>query len=61
MQSVSKQRIGKHATTTIEVLLESVFYIPSVQNGHKEDRVIHLVKAVQLSPASEAEKRWRCS
>jgi hypothetical protein len=30
MQSVSKQRIGKHA------LMEAVFYIRSVQGGYKE-------------------------
>jgi hypothetical protein len=30
MQSVSKQRIGKHASTKIEVLLETVFSIRSV-------------------------------
>jgi hypothetical protein len=37
MQSVPKQRIGKHASTIIELLLETVFPIRSVQNGYKEE------------------------
>jgi hypothetical protein len=43
MQPVSRQRIGKHVpavtntNTTIEVLLETVFSIRSVQNGYKEE------------------------
>jgi hypothetical protein len=35
MQTVSKQRIGKHASTTIKLFLETVFSIRSVQNGYK--------------------------
>jgi hypothetical protein len=37
MQPVSKQLIGKHASTTIELLLETVFSIRSFQSGYKED------------------------
>jgi hypothetical protein len=37
MQLVSKQRIGKHASTTIELLLETVVSIRSVQSGYKEE------------------------
>jgi hypothetical protein len=37
MQLVSKQRIGKHASTTIRLLLETAFYIRSVQSGYEED------------------------
>jgi hypothetical protein len=33
-EPVSKQRIGEH---TIGVLLETVFYVPSVQSGYKEE------------------------
>jgi hypothetical protein len=36
MQPVSKQQIGKHAST-IGLLLEMVIYIQSVQSCHKED------------------------
>jgi hypothetical protein len=35
MQPVSRKRIGKHVYNTI-VLLETVFYIRSVQSGYKE-------------------------
>jgi hypothetical protein len=34
IEPVSKQQIGKHTTT--RVLLETVFFIPSVQSGYKE-------------------------
>jgi hypothetical protein len=34
-EPISKQRNGKH--TTIEVMLETVFSIRSVQNGYKEE------------------------
>jgi hypothetical protein len=43
MQLVCRQRIGKHVlaetnrNTTIELLLEMVFYARSVQGGYKED------------------------
>jgi hypothetical protein len=37
MQTVSKQRIGKHASITTELLLETVFYIRSVQSLYKEE------------------------
>jgi hypothetical protein len=37
MLPVSKQRIGKHASTTMELLLETVFSIRSVQSGYKEE------------------------
>jgi hypothetical protein len=37
MQPVSKQQISKHASTTIELLLETLFSIWSVQSGYKED------------------------
>jgi hypothetical protein len=33
----SEQRIGKHASKTIELLLETVFSIRSVHSGYKED------------------------
>jgi hypothetical protein len=42
MQPVSTQRIGKHVPaatnthTTIELLLETVFYTRSLQRGYKE-------------------------
>jgi hypothetical protein len=37
MQPASKQRIVKHPSTTVELLLETVFSIRFVQNGYKED------------------------
>jgi hypothetical protein len=43
MQPLSRQRIGKYVPaatnthTTIELLLETVFYTWSVQSGYKED------------------------
>jgi hypothetical protein len=55
MQPVSKQWIGKHASTTIALLLETAFYIRSVQNSYKEE---NLGQPVQLSSAREVEKRW---
>jgi hypothetical protein len=64
MQSVSRQRIGKHvpaATNThaaIELLLENVYSTRSVQMGYKEDNWGDPV-SWELSLASEAEKRWR--
>jgi hypothetical protein len=36
MEPVSKQRIGKHASATIELLLETAFSIRSVQCGYKK-------------------------
>jgi hypothetical protein len=36
-ERVSKQQIGKH--TTIEVLLETVFFIRSMQSGYKKSSV----------------------
>jgi hypothetical protein len=35
--TVATQRRGKQASTTLELLLETVFYNPSVQSGSKED------------------------
>jgi hypothetical protein len=37
MQAFSEQWIGKHASSTIELLLETVFSIRSVQSGYKEE------------------------
>jgi hypothetical protein len=37
MQPVSKQRIGKHASTIIKLLFVTVFSIQSVQSGYKEE------------------------
>jgi hypothetical protein len=37
MQPVSKQRTGKHAATTIDLLLETVFSIRFMQSGYKEE------------------------
>jgi hypothetical protein len=37
MRPISKQWIGKHASSTIEVLLEMVFSIRSMQIGYKEE------------------------
>jgi hypothetical protein len=36
MQPISKQLISKHASNTIDLLLEMVFSIRSVQSGYKE-------------------------
>jgi hypothetical protein len=38
MQLVSKQWIGKHASTTTGLLLETVFSIRSVQSGYKDEK-----------------------
>jgi hypothetical protein len=52
MQSLSKQQIGKHfpavtnTYTTIELLLETVFYTRSVQSGYKEDNSGELVSCL---------------
>jgi hypothetical protein len=37
MQLVSTQRIGKHNCTIIDLLLETVFPVRSMQSGYKED------------------------
>jgi hypothetical protein len=37
MQLVSNQRVGKHASTVMELLPETVFSIRSVQSVYKED------------------------
>jgi hypothetical protein len=37
MQPVSKQRIGKHASATIDLLLEMMFTIWYVQSGYEEE------------------------
>jgi hypothetical protein len=39
MQPVSKQRIGKDISTTIELLLETAFAIRSFQSGYKEEKL----------------------
>jgi hypothetical protein len=36
-RAVAIERRGKHASTTIELLLETVFSTRSVQRGYKED------------------------
>jgi hypothetical protein len=64
MQPVSKQRIGKHVSIKIKLLLEAVFSIRSVQNGYKEENLGNYFSwewAVQLSSAREADKRWSYS
>jgi hypothetical protein len=38
MQTISRQWIGQHTFTTIELLLETVFSTWSVQNGYKEEK-----------------------
>jgi hypothetical protein len=38
MQPVSKEQIGKQASTTTAVLFETVFSIRPVQGGYKEDK-----------------------
>jgi hypothetical protein len=55
MQSVSRQRIGKHAPaatnthTMIELLLEMLFSTRFVQSGYKEDNLVdQLVVSIQL-------------
>jgi hypothetical protein len=35
--AIALQRRGKHASTTIELLLETVFSTQSVQMGYRED------------------------
>jgi hypothetical protein len=37
--AVAMQRRGKHASITIELLLETVFYNRSVRIGYKEDNL----------------------
>jgi hypothetical protein len=37
MQLISVQQISKHASTAIDLLLETVFSIQSMQIGYKED------------------------
>jgi hypothetical protein len=37
MQPISKQWIGKHASTTTELLLETMFSIQSVQSDYNEE------------------------
>jgi hypothetical protein len=54
IQPYSRQRISKHVPvatntkTTMELLLEAVFYIPSVQCGYKEDNWGDAVSCCQL-------------
>jgi hypothetical protein len=62
MQPISRQRIGKHVAATIthatiELLLETVFSVQSVQRGYKEDNWGDPV-SWELSSAREVEKRW---
>jgi hypothetical protein len=54
MQTISKQQIGKHAVTIIELLLETVFSIRSAQRSYEEE---NWNKPVQLSSANKAGKR----
>jgi hypothetical protein len=39
VQPVYKQRIGEYASTTIDLLLETVFSIRSMQSGYKEENL----------------------
>jgi hypothetical protein len=66
VQPVSKQRIGKHSSTTIELLLEMVFSTRTVQNGYKEDNWGNPVRQIlcgggvqylHRSPASSMRRR----
>jgi hypothetical protein len=62
--AVSKQLIGKHASTAVGLLLETVYSIRSVQSGYKEGNCTNQFSwglAVHMSSARETEKRWRYS
>jgi hypothetical protein len=64
MQPVFKQRIGKHASTIKELLLETMFSIRPIQSGYKEENggtQFSRGLAVQLNSARETEKRLRSS
>jgi hypothetical protein len=39
MQSISKQWIGTHASTAIELLFETVFFIQFMQSGYKKENL----------------------
>jgi hypothetical protein len=49
MQPVSTQRIRKHASTTTELLLETVFSIRPVQSVYKEENWGNQFHQCQLS------------
>jgi hypothetical protein len=54
MQPVSRQWIGKHTHTTIELLFETVFSIQSVQSDYKGE---NWGNQLQVSSAWVAERR----
>jgi hypothetical protein len=57
MQPVSKQRIEKHASTKIELLLETLIAIRFMQSGYKENNWGN--QLVESWAVQGAEKRWR--
>jgi hypothetical protein len=48
------QRRGKHASTTTELLLETVFTIRSVQRGYKEEKI----QSVESQPVKRRLGSW---
>jgi hypothetical protein len=66
MQPVWRQWVGKHIPmimnihAAIELLLEMVFYTPSLQRGCKEG-IWGDPLSWELSSARDAEKEWHCS
>jgi hypothetical protein len=58
MQPVSIQRIGKHSSITIGLLLETMFSIRSAQSDYQEDNwAIQLVEGWQFSRALQGRLR----
>jgi hypothetical protein len=49
MQPVSKQWISTQASTTMDLLLETVFSVQSVQSSYKEYNWGNLVEGLQFS------------
>jgi hypothetical protein len=57
MQPFSKQRIGKHASTTIDIVGNGVFCSVRAKWLQRKE----LEQPVQLSSSKKAEKKWRYS
>jgi hypothetical protein len=64
MQPISKQRIGKHASATINLLLQTVFSILSETNSYKELTIQLVEETIKYGHESQGTRtierlRWQ--
>lgn len=57
MQPVSRQWIGKHASTAIELWLEMVFFIRAIQSVMR--KIVGAIQLVEVGSSVELRKRLR--